>query len=324
MKDERLETLLTQALNEEITEEELKEQGQIFEERYRTEQEYAKGCQDRQSHRSGRKHPDDKTGVVYRFPVKKVAAACLALVLVLTGGVSVYQNVWSPGSTDNRFYVTVQAKGKKQVRLESGKEVPVFGTGKTPYQCWFGEEDGTVQYAMPAPFLVEGKQIDTITYQVNEGTFEFNIPEKEDISNIIVGGELYEGEHSAKSPVEAHEIMSKVPGSIYYMQDGPFTNEGERYITKYYSSYTVSADHQPKDIEINLCGFMKPSKKEYRSLFPWVSGEKPVIRKLLKNVSITCTVKYKDGKEDIVKIGVGVRFKKVDGVQWPVTTYMIK
>ena len=94
--------------------------------------------------------------------------------------VSTNSGTSAPGEKEsvvNSFAVKVKAAEVQ--KLEKGKEIPVISEKDSDGAVWGGDEKTKeIDYLISCPIIIEGDQIDTITYSVNHGGFRVEEPEK--------------------------------------------------------------------------------------------------------------------------------------------------
>lgn len=225
------------------------------------------------------------------------------------------------GKLENAFTVQVMAAGEKKT-VTKEKPIPILSNAASNSHGYSGScavkyietEDGTripadasaydgedfrTSYFVSFPITCDGKNIDTITYSINKGTFK--ITAKKD-SNFVLRGTRYEGTDSfgGIQPVSLDKELSA-------------EEENERiqdYETALYTSYTVSADNQASDdIAVCICddvamsyeGYLKMWDFENKTLQDQLEGCSEVIG----NTIVTCEITYKDGTRQTAKIKVG-------------------
>ncbi|MGN1127175.1 MAG: hypothetical protein ACI4RI_07015 [Ruminococcus sp.] len=203
-----------------------------------------------------------------------VLAASLAMVLTL-GGVMTFGMSKSETGTNNSFVLSVNAA--EVTRNNSAVMNISDGSGLA-----MGEgDDGNVTFSAYLPIGCKGDNIDTITYEINRGAFDIATPEGD---KTIVDGK-------------------KVP-----MMNTPRSGS-ENDIFNDYSSFTVNYNNQPNDdVTVSIVGdsdklpekdreYIKNHIDELFNLDENTSldRQKEVTDRLLGDIVIKATVKFKDG-----------------------------
>ena len=260
-----------------------------------------------------------------------VMAACAALILGVSrvpDFVSLKKAVTSdePGTFSeklaNAFTVKVMAAGKKKTATKE-KPIPIVNTENSSAECWCGSSDvialrheigkGKVNpddqtkhidgdlltgYCLNYPVTCEGKNIDTITYSINKGTFQIFTKKG---SNYILKGEKYNKKLNC----------GEIPPDGYEEQLGKQGDEiGVGYEKEFYSSYTVSADNQTfKDVTVNICDEVKLSPEMYVKMWDFenetLQGKLEARNAAIGDTVVTCEIMYKDGSKQTQKMKVG-------------------
>lgn len=231
-----------------------------------------------------------------------VLAACLALVVAAGNVVPMLQSRWEESAgnatenakTDNYFAITAYAK-------ELTKTGKVFSDKYASIGSAMCGDPRTKQISFAFEFPVEckGKNIDTITYAINEGAFQINNKTGE---NIVVAGEKVKKEMN-------------VPGTLKGVDEKK--DEDLDYETNQYTSFTIKYGKQTnKTTSIEIVDDSDTWSREklsqykekdiYHMVFNSPSCEKckEACDYLLKDLGITCTVTYKDGSTETKNIVV--------------------
>ena len=204
---------------------------------------------------------------------------------------------------DNAFTLSAKAAGQKK-KLERNKAVVVSVEGTNSASSWEGEDHShTTVYSIDAPFVCEGKNVDKITYRISKGAFQITAPKGESflldgkeakISDEVDMAVLLPADGEAEAEIERGN--ETVTGKVFDLE------------TKYYSSYTVSAENQlPDGCMINIFDNRKVSEKLYNKLWNFDKLEelKEGRDELFKDLTITCEVTYKDGSKEKADIEIG-------------------
>lgn len=218
---------------------------------------------------------------IRRF-VKPVIAIAACIVLIISTGIGLQNgnNLFHTGNK-NTFSISVMA-----AELKEGIGVPInVGAGYGGDSISVGD-DNKLSYSIGLPLSCKGENIENITYSVQGAVFQIGAP-KDD--NTIVAGKEYKGKMSF-----------------------PATLKKEDDVLTCYTEYTVKYQHQPDDnIVVSICNEKNISDDEL-VFSDNVEKQKQGMDELLKDVVITCTVKYKDGtfqskklllKNEIMTIG---------------------
>lgn len=203
-----------------------------------------------------------------------VLAASLAMILAL-GGVMTFGMSKSETGANNSFVLSVNAA---EVTNSNSAVMNISeGSGLA-----MGEGDhGNVTFSAYLPIGCKGDNIDTITYEINRGAFDIATPEGD---KTIVDGK-------------------KVP-----MMNTPRSGS-ENDIFNDYSSFTVNYNNQPNDdVTVSIVGdsdklpekdreYIKNHIDELFNLDENTSldRQKEVTDRLLGDIVIKATVKFKDG-----------------------------
>ena len=251
-------------------------------------------------------------------------AACLIVVLTTNAVISTVQNNHaSHTKAENSFTITAYAKELTQTKKVYSDKYEAASSAI----C--GTEDGDISFAFEFPVTCKGENIDTITYQINEGAFTISNPEGK---SIVVAGEKLkkaldvpeqsissDGNVTFTSEIRADaDNISSVAGEtkIEGLDASDTTTESEKAETTetlpiksaQYKSFTVSYDNQTNDkTYINVVDtsdiWTKEKKMQYKALEydicnSSIEEKKEVCDFLTKNLGITCTVTYKDGSTE--------------------------
>jgi len=215
-----------------------------------------------------------KTGMKWFSRIAVAAAACFALIAV-SGAVKT--------PVTNQLNLTVMGS-----ELKAGAPVYVTNTGYGDFHSYgiTGGDNGTLGYFVDTGFFVEGEDVQSVTYSINEGAFQVVEPAD---GSIIVSGTEYPGELN-------------VPGF------GGIEDENGNFIskTRYYTSFTVAGKAQTAaDTWISVCG---EKNSDYVYTFTESAEELAAFyQSLVGDVVITCTVEYTDGSTQTADIGLGAR-----------------
>lgn len=151
---------------------------------------------------------------------------------------------------------------------------------------------GQLEYTIHLPFICEGENIETVTYQVNTGTFQLlGNPDSID----IVAGTEYDGP----------EITS-----AYWPNDfnaDNFENEfgAPPFEASYYTEYTVAYDKQQNnDLIIAVAGFGKIDAPSRIRMKNDRNTRANAYNELVGTITITCTANYQDGSSESQNIRV--------------------
>ena len=195
----------------------------------------------------------------------------------------------------NSFTVSVQAAEHK-IALEKNKAAALVAGGDSFGSVWGGDPDlREVDYSIDASPVVEGENIEKITYSINHGAFQVYAPEGSDIFQDV---KEYKGEMNVGATV-SKEIAKKIE-----------KGEKGKYEEKYLTSYTIRPkDQNSKKIDVDICDNHKVSKKTYKKLWgddndTSLKEEAEGRNEVLNDLTITCTVTYKDGTTDTFDIAV--------------------
>ena len=226
--------------------------------------------------------------------------ACAALVVGISYGdvpgkimnnntVSTNSGTFAPGKKEsvvNSFAVKVKAAEVQ--KLEKGKETPVISEKDSDGAVWDGDDETKeIDYLISCPIIIEGDQIDTITYSVNHGGFRVAEPEKN--SYVLSGDKSNDDE----GKIGDFEVKSKV-----------------KMVNNCYSTFTIAAKSQQEAV-IYLYDYKKVSKNVYEKIWNTDSDEDRSLEKIVEgrneafdNQTVTCKITYKDGTSENVDIAV--------------------
>ena len=203
--------------------------------------------------------------------------------------VSTNSGTSAPGEKEsvvNSFAVKVKAAEVQ--KLEKGKETPVISEKDSDGAVWDGDDETKeIDYLISCPIIIEGDQIDTITYSVNHGGFLVAEPEKN--SYVLSGDKSNDDE----GKIGDFEVKSKV-----------------KMVNNCYSTFTIAAKSQQKAV-IYLYDYKKVSKNVFEKIWNTDSDEDRGLEKLVEgrnaafdNQTMTCKITYKDGTSENVDIAV--------------------
>lgn len=258
--------------------------------------------------------PKHEKGRPIDMKIKKFLKPCLAIaagvaiVITANAAVPAIQDKLGISSRENKnpdnyFSVTVHAK-------ELSKTGKIFPDTYSSYLYTIGIVDDTLSFTFDFPVACKGKNIDTITYEIEEGALQV-INEKG--KSIVI-----EGEETDKDI----DILD-IPMVVERGYNGNYTRhydslngwistdsvlkENDEY--KFYKSFTVKYDNQSNDTtRFNIIDtsniWTAEKKKAYKNLLGKknhdltslsLNEEKKLYDFLTKDLGITCTVTYKDG-----------------------------
>ena len=250
-----------------------------------------------------------------------VLAACLALVIAAGTVVPMLQSRWEGASdntegnstdhtrTGNYFAITAYAK-------ELTKTGKVFPDEYMSLSYVMGGDNvgENVDFSFAFPVKCVGKNIDTITYSIDEGLFQIGT-QTDGRKSIVVDGEEVEETIEAGANIIGFESSEK-------LEFGEILD----YKLKQYKSFTVDYERQSdKRISIDIVGTSKMWSREkrlqykkkniYHRIFS-STGEldKEIYDFLTKDMGITCTVTYKDGSKETKNIVVSNEVVKISDV----------
>lgn len=229
--------------------------------------------------------------------MKPIAAIAACMAIVLTVGT--VTNYFPNKSENNSFVLTVNAK-----------ELGTKNTSFVLTNGWAGgmceTEKGGITYNKHFPLKCKGTNISTITYTIKGGVFQITNPVGK---SIVVDGK------------KADNYLS-VPSISY--SDG---KDGDKYSQSeatQYKSFTVDYDRQSADdsfivIADNTDNWSKDKQKNIKALdFKWdkasIQEEKEVYDLLTDNLSLTCTVTYKDGSTESKDIVITNKIVKLSEI----------
>ena len=232
-------------------------------------------------------------------------AACAALVIGISYGnvtekiigthmLSSESDNSATGKTEDiKNGFSVKVKAAEVQKLERGKETAVITQKDMASSGWSGPETtNEIGYQIQSPIVCEGRQIDTVTYSLNHGSFRVVQP---DGKQYVLAGTEYKG-----------VAQNKNYGGVKIEMEDSKT----KMLEKEYSSFTISAKDQKK-VYIYLCDRKKVSDKIYDKI--WNSDgedEKKLdarvqgMNDVLDNLVMTCKITYKDGTSEKADIAV--------------------
>ena len=246
------------------------------------------------------------------FRPAAVLAACLALVIAANTVVPMLQSRWESSSgytagnatenakTDNYFAITAYAKELTKTGKVFPDKYVSIGSGI----CGDSKKKD-ISFAFEFPVECKGKNIDTITYMINEGAFQISNKTGE---NIVVDGEKVKKELN-------------VPGTFKGVDE-----KKDQYIdyeTNQYKSFTVKYDRQMNkttSIEVvdasNVWSGEKLKRYREKDIYTKafstsIKKEKEACDFLMKNLGIACTVNYKDGSTETKNVAVSNEIGKL-------------
>ena len=145
-----------------------------------------------------------------------------------------------------------------------------------------GNEEGNISYCIGTRFLCEGKNIESITYSIENAAFQIVEPKD---SSIIIDYKEY------NEPLNTGTI-------------GEFGNGLS--VRRHYKSYTVDYKEQFNDRTwINICN---ETNLPWETLFAESNTLEDIVNaknEMMKDVVITCTVHYTDGTSDSGTLTIG-------------------
>lgn len=211
-------------------------------------------------------------------------AACVTLVItvaITTGHFMDRIKNEKFAASNNPFIITVKA-------AELTENSPVyFGNSLSNTFGFAGWENGKIGFAMEMPLSCKGDNIERITYSIEGGAFSIL---ECDNDSIIINSEEYKGD------------VSEVGFA------GKEIQEGAELGNKYISSYTVAYEKQNgENTFINICGNHELPKNDYKCMIESHNPQKTaqIYNKIFQDVTITCTVNFKDGTIQTKRIGIG-------------------
>lgn len=196
------------------------------------------------------------------------AAACAAILLgaVVSGNLALRGRGDGPAQADDHdFTFMVNA-----AELTEDSQVVAYSPGKGDGWVVCGtDNENEVSYSIDTGFACEGEQIADITYRINQGAFQIIVPQEMEPGLTFTEIE----------PINTAQSGGEDDDVCYYA-----------------SSYTVDYENQhPEHIWISICG-NKQLAGYYDELFGEdVERARTGFEELLKDVVITCTVKFTDG-----------------------------
>ncbi len=263
MTDERLDQILKQALSPEVSEADV----QIREER-----------------------KEKHMGKIARRGVAFAACAACAAFVALGGAAGIYRDgAGRPSPAEQESAAKTADPGGPFVltacaaELEKDSYVPIVIGGEHSWALSGDEKSKTVSYVIGTDFHCEGENIDSITYSINNGAFDFS--EMADDS-IVVSETAYDGPDLG--------IRS---GSVGNVENA----DGEILSTsRMLKEYTVKYDTQENSTTfIGICG-KSAAEGMFDAIFPQSGDSDPeteaaAFSKLLDGVEITCTAHFTNG-----------------------------
>lgn len=251
------------------------------------------------------------------FRPAMIIAAILVLALATNVITSTLQNNnTSHTNTKNSFTVTAYAK-------ELTKTGKVYSDNYSSTSSILCEtENGGISFAFEFPIQCKGENIDTITYNIENGAFKIS---NQKGNSIVVSGEKLKEElnvpGSTKNETFTCENAISSAGSTTITEDDISGSSSESKETKtpafefeQYKSFTVNYDDQMNDTTcINVVDtsdiWSNEKLKQYKALKynicdASLEEEKEVCDFLTKDLGITCTVTYKDGSTETKDIVV--------------------
>lgn len=263
---------------------------------------------------------DNEKGRWNAMKIKKLIRPCVAiatgLAIVLTANMAVpviqdKLNISSKENTnpDNYFSVVVYAK-------ELSKTGKVFPDTYNSQLYTVGIVDGKISFSFDFPVACKGKNIDTITYEVEEGALQ--------IKNQKGKGVVIEGEETDKK-LDTPMVVERGYGGEYRRHydslDGWISTDTvlkENDELRQYKSFTVKYDNQSNDTtRFSVIGASDIWTTEKMDKYKNLLGEeiqdlsslslkeqKKLYDFLTKDLGITCTVTYKDGCTETKNISV--------------------
>lgn len=210
-------------------------------------------------------------------------AACLVLVIAASAITGQFINRTKDGENG-----TVASKDPFAIIVEAAEiteDAPTYlGDSLSNAFGFTGWVDGKVGFVMEMPVSCKGENIDSITYGIEGG--EFSILERSEDEHIIM---------------ESHEYKGDV-GEV------GLDDLGAGSACKYISSYTVTYENQRgNDTFINICGNQEVTEEDekYLRLNDNPQKKAQVYNKIFEDVTIICTVHFKDGTEQTKRVGIG-------------------
>lgn len=246
-----------------------------------------------------------------------VLAACLALVVAAGTVVPMLQSRWEGTSdntagnstdqtkTDNYFAITAYAKELTKTGKVFPDKYASIGSAMDG-----DEQTKKISFAFEFPVECKGKNIDTITYAINEGAFQINNKKGQ---NVVIDGKKLKKKMNA-------------PG----IEKGSDDEDDEYdYETNQYKSFTVEYDKQTSKstcIQIidssDIWNKEKLNQYEKKDIYHMVfesslrdtKTRKEALDFLLKDMGITCMVTYKDGSTETKNIVVSNEVVKLSEI----------
>lgn len=249
---------------------------------------------------------DTKMKTKKRIQEAAVCAAALAVILLAN---MLYSTSWRQG-TQNCFTVLAYAR-----ELTKGGEV--YSTeyeSKSSGICGSGDD---VNFGFGFPVKCEGKNIDTITYSIQNGIFVITNPAGE---SIVVRGQ---------EPEQYLEVMETFHYPVQEQEpqedaDGLRSIVLPDYEVKQYHSFTVDYEHQDDVMTVVSVADTSDSWEgeklnQYKAFGYNLDREHSPEEELeirsffTKDMGITCTVTYKDGTTETKNIEVTNKLVNVPG-----------
>ena len=206
-------------------------------------------------------------------------AACLVLFIAAS---AVTGQPW-----DKKNGKTVASKDPFAVIVEAAEiteDNPVYlGDLLSNTFGFTGWVDGKVGFVMEMPVSCKGENIDSITYSIEGGAFSILECSKDE--HIIIDSDEYKGD----------------------VGEVGLDDLGAGSACKYVSSYSVTYENQKgNDTFINICGNQEATEEDEKYLNQIDNPQKKaqVYNKIFEDVTIICTVCFKDGTEQTKKIGI--------------------
>lgn len=211
------------------------------------------------------------------------------------------KNELSDGTKDvfptSPFTIKVMA-----AELSQGVPQPI-SVGKTASPSWVlsgNENDYSVSYCINLPLSCEGANIKSVTYSINEGTFQIIEP-KDD--TFVVDGSAYEDDTTGFGQI----------GGFY---DESCDIETRPINLLYLTSYTVNYDKQVGDeFWSNIC--LERSDMEEAFGLLWrntgiIEDEVKALNMLLNGVEINVTANFKDGSSSSEMLGLEAQLVNIE------------
>lgn len=233
-----------------------------------------------------------KKKMVKRVFISTAIAASLAIVLTVSTVIPMlkrsFDNTFGSTVSNNSFSLTVHAK-------EMTKTGKVFlDEYRTASNIAWDTEDGGIVFGFVFPVECKGKNIDTITYKIENGVFVITNPKGK---SVVIDGERVINRLDV--PEHSKEDLRKDISTYEYEQ---------------YKSFTVKYNNQLNnktciDVADTSDIWSKEKLSEYKkfgcdiySIRGSVKKEKQVWDFLTKDLGISCTVTYKNGSTETKNI----------------------